>query len=482
MSKESAWSWISNNESRIIEVSDRIWDLAELGLVEYESSRIIADELERQGFKITHEVAGMPTAFVASWGHGRPTIGVMGEYDALPGLSQKLVPHKEAIVDGGPGHGCGHNIHGVSGMAGALAVKAALEETGVPGTVRFFGCPAEESYDAKVFMVRSGIFEGVDACLSHHPSQFNAPRLSSSNAMNSVKFHFYGKSSHAAGSPEQGRSALDAVELMNVGVNYMREHIIEKARIHYVIEAGGGQPNVVPDYARSWFYVRAPERDQVEHIYKWILRIADGADLMAETTHKVDFLTGIYNLLPNRTLGELVAANMRDIGPPEYTEQELEFAKKIGETVSKEQKRDSLIQVNLPKWERYMDTDIVQEVFDAWDDGMVMTGSTDVSDVSWKMPTMEFGTATFVLGTPGHSWQSVACCGMSIGHKSLIFAAKTIAGVVLELINKPEMLTKAQYEFKERLRGRAYVPPIPRDVQPPLEVAKEAAESVSRRR
>jgi aminobenzoyl-glutamate utilization protein B len=269
---------------------------------------------------------------------------------------------------------------------------------------------------------------------------------------------------------------------MNIGVNYMREHIIEKARIHYIIEAGGGQPNVVPDYARSWFYVRAPEREQVEQIYAWVLRIADGADLMAGTTHRVEFLGGCYNLLPNKTLSEVVISNMREIGPPDYTEEELRFAREIGKTVPPEQKRDALRKINFPNWERYMDVDLVQDVIEPWDEGMVMAGSTDVADVSWKAPTMEFGTTAFVLGAPGHSWQATACSGMSIGHKSLIFAAKTIAGSALDLLTKPDLLERAKREFRERLKGRVYRSPIPDEVQPPLEVARAAAEAARRRK
>ena len=479
--KEQAWKWIEENQNRIIEVSDTVWGYAELGLVEYKSSKLISDELKKHCFKIEMGVADIPTAFVANWGSGRPVIGIMGEYDALPGLSQKPVPYKEPIIEGAPGHGCGHNIHGVSGMAGAIAAKYALEKAGIPGSIKFFGCPAEENYDAKVFMVRSGVFDDIDASLSHHPSSFNTAGLGSSNAMNSVKFHFHGKTSHAASSPEQGLSALDAVELMNTGVNYLREHIIEKARIHYVIEVGGGQPNVVPAYARSWYYVRAPERDQVDNIYSRVLDIANGAAMMTGTTLEVEFLTGCYNELPNRALSDLVIMNMREIGSPKYTDDELEFASKIGETITKEQKRDALRKSELPNWEKYMDVDLFQEVIDPWDEGKVSGGSTDVSDVSWKIPTMEFGTATNVLGIPGHSWQWVACGGMSIGHKSLLFAAKTIAGSALDLMTKPELLKKAQDEFKERMKGMIYKSPIPSDVPPPLEVAKIAADALKKR-
>jgi len=261
--KESVFDWIENNKKPIIELSDKIWEFAELGLIESKSSALLAEELENHGFRVERGIAGMPTAFVAAWGEGKPVIGIMGEYDALPGLSQKKVPWEEPLEPGKPGHGCGHNIHGTSGMAAAIAVKKAMEKHNRKGTIKFFGCPAEENFSGKVYMVRDGCFSDVDTVISHHPSTMNDASLMSSLAVNSVKFHFYGKASHAGASPEHGRSALDAVELMNMGVNYLREHVIQDARIHYVIEKGGDQPNIVPPYARSWYYVRAPERDQM---------------------------------------------------------------------------------------------------------------------------------------------------------------------------------------------------------------------------
>ena len=473
--KEKAWGWIEGNRERLIELSDEIWEHAELGLVEEKSSKLLADELEKHGFRVERGVAGMPTAFVATWGKEKPVVGLMGEYDALPGISNKKVPWKEPLREGAPGHGCGHNIHGVTAVAAAIAVRHTLKEEGVKGTVKFFGSPAEENYDGKVFMVRAGCFDGVDACLSHHPGSINSASLASSTAVNSVKFHFYGKTSHAAGSPEQGRSALDAIELMNVGVNYLREHVIDKARIHYVIEEGGGQPNVVPDYARSWYYVRAPERDQLEPIYVRVLKIAEGAAMMTETRLKVEFIAGIYNLLPSKTLSGVVVGNMREVGAPSYTEEELAFARKIAETVPREQKIDNLRKTKLPNWERYVDIDLVTDILDPWNEGEVSGGSTDVSDVSWKTPTMEFGATTFVLGAPGHSWQAVACSGTSIGHKSLIFAAKTMAGSALDLLTKPEFLRKAKEEHEEEMKGRVYRCPIPDDVAPPLEMARATA-------
>ena len=468
--KQKALDWIAENESRIIEVSDRIWQFAELGLQEFKSSSLLAEELRRAGFKAEMGVAGMPTAFVATYGSGKPVKGVKGEYDALPGLSQKPVPRKDPLVEGAPGHGCGHNIHGASGMAGAIAAKVAMEAYGLKGTIRFFGTPAEESASGKVFMVREGVFDGVDAVLSHHPGSMNNAGLASSLANNSVKFHFYGVSSHAAASPEQGRSAMDAVELMNIGVNYLREHIVQEARIHYVVESGGGQPNVVPAYARSWYLVRAPERDQVDLIYNQVLEIAKGAAIMTGTTYKVEFIKGVYNKIPNRVLSEIVVANMREIGAPKYTEEEKEFAREISKTIPREMKAESLRKSKRPGWEKLMDVDLDQSIPDAWDEGEVSHGSTDVSDVSWKAPTMEFGTATYVLGTPGHSWQNTAQSGMGIGHKSLIFAAKTISASVIDLLTKPELLKKAKEEFERRLAGRVYKSPLPPEVKPPLDL------------
>jgi len=255
---------------------------------------------------------------------------------------------------------------------------------------------------------------------------------------------------------------------MNIGVNYLREHVVQEARLHYVIEDGGHEPNVVPPYARVWYYVRAPLREQVDQIYERVLRIADGADLMANTTHEVEFLTGCYNMMPNKTLSELVVANMREVGAPTYTEEELEFAEELSRSIPPEQKKASLMKSRRPGWEDMVDKYFDDRALDAWNEGMVMGGSTDVSDVSWVTPTMEFGTTCNVLGTPGHSWQYTAQTGMSIGHKSLIFSSKVIAASALDLMTKPELLKKARDERSERLAGRVYVPAIPADLKPPL--------------
>jgi aminobenzoyl-glutamate utilization protein B len=468
MAKKIAIDWIERNKERIIEIADLIWEYAEVGLREYKSSALLADELETQGFAVDRGIAGMPTAFVASYGSGSPVLGILGEYDALPGLSQKATTQQEPVKEGAPGHGCGHNIYGTSGMAAAIAVKTVLQEKNLPGTIKFFGCPAEETLVGKVFMVRDGVFKGVDAAISHHPGMMNVASLKSSNAMNSVKFHFYGKAAHAAGSPTDGRGASDAIELMNVGANYMREHVVQEARIHYVVEDGGHEPNVIPPYARSWFYVRAPERDQVDQIYEWLLDMAKGADLMAQTTHKVEFLTGCYNTLQNKVLARLVTSNMREIGTPEYTKDELAWAAELAKSLTPVQKREWLRRTNRPNWQELQETIIDRSVPDPWNEGEKGGGSTDVADVSWNTPTLEFSTATGILGTPGHSWQFAAVSGMSIGHKSLLFSAKTTAVSIIDLFTSPELLKKAKDEFRERTKDFEYTSPLPPGLKPPL--------------
>ena len=468
--KKVAFGWIEDNKEHLIEISDKIWEVAELGLIEFKSSALLAGELKKHGFRVECGVAGMPTAFVASWGKGKPVIGVLGEYDALPGLSQKDIPREEPRESGKPGHGCGHNIYGTSAMAAAIAVKKAMEKSGLRGIIKFFGCPAEENYSGKVYMVRDGYFNNVNAVLGHHPGSMNAASLRSSLSIVSARFHFYGKAAHAGGAPEQGRSALDAVELMNVGVNFLREHVIQDARIHYIVEKGGFQPNIVPPYARSWYYVRAPERHEVEYIYDWIVDIAKGAAMMTRTELKVEVEAGIYNVVPNRTLAELIVKNMREIGLPKYSREELTFAAEIAKTIPREAKVTQLKNTKRPGWEQLVDKLLDDEVPDPWGDGEYMHGSTDVADVSWRVPTVEFYTATWTLGTPGHSWQNVAQSRVGLGHKSLIFSAKVMAGATIDLLTDGKIVRKAKEEYRERIGNRKYKSPIPVGSKPPLDV------------
>lgn len=473
MIKETAWRWIDEHNDQLANISDEIWGYAEYGLCEEKSSKLLAENLRANGFRVQLGVARMPTAILAEKGQGKPIVATMGEYDALPNLSNKPIPRKEPLIEGGMGHGCGHNVHGVTALAAAIAAGEALEKHGLKGTIRFYGTPAEENFSGKRIMVNQGLFDDVDAALSHHPGNLNVATLASSNVISGAYFHFYGKSSHAAANPEQGRSALDAVELMNVGVNYLREHIIPEARIHYVIEAGGGQPNVVPDYARSHYYIRAPEQVLLEPIKQRVMKIAEGAALMTETRVEAEMSGGGYHKIPNKILSEVVTANMRLVGPPKYSQEEIQFAAEIARSFPFEDRETSLRKGKVPDWEKYVDQDLVTEIFDAWDDGTTSPGSTDVADVSWITPTMEFRTACNVNGAPGHSWQLTACSGTGIGHKSLIFASKSMAGSVLDLLTSPKLLRDASEEHSRRLRGREYKKDS--TIEPPLEKARELA-------
>jgi aminobenzoyl-glutamate utilization protein B len=457
----------------LVDAHMRIWELAEVGLQENRTADLLTDALRKEGFSVTRGVAGMPSAFVATYGRGRPVIGVMGELDALPGISNKPVPYKEPLVEGGAGHGCGHNGYAVTALGGALAVKATMDMGLVKGTVKVFGCPAEETLVGKVFMVRDGVFDGVDACIGHHPSSFNGVSLRSGNAMNSVKFEFYGVASHAAGSPEQGVSAMDAVELMNVGVNYMREHVVQETRIHYVVEDGGHEPNVVPPYARSWYYVRAPERELVDIYYRKLLDIADGADKMVGTTHKVTFLSGVHNGMENRVLGETAIANMRLVGAPTYTEEEEEFAAEMAKSIQPEKKKMGLMGSSLPDAMGLMDVDLNTRIYDPIGEGTKGGGSSDVADVAWNTPTVQFRTVYTIVGAPGHSWQNTASNGTTIGQKGTLFASKVMAGTVIDLLSDKKLLQRAKDEWTRQMKGREYNCPIPADLKPPLDQLKK---------
>ncbi len=475
MIKETAWRWIDDNQSHLNSISDEIWGYAEYGLCEEKSSRLLAETLRKNGFRVQQGVAGMPTAILAEKGQGTPMVAVMGEYDALPNLSNKPVPRKEPLIVGGMGHGCGHNIHGTTALAAAIAAGEALEKHDLKGTIRFYGTPAEENFSGKMIMVNHSLFDDIDAVLSHHPGELNVASLASSNVISGAHFHFHGKSSHAAANPEAGRSALDAVELMNVGVNYLREHIIPEARIHYVIEAGGGQPNVVPDYARSYYYIRAPEQALLEPIKQRVMKIAEGAALMTETRLEADMSWGGYHKIPNKVLSEVITANMRLVGPQKYSSEDYEFAAEIAKSIPIEDRETSLRKGKVPNWEKYVNQDLVTEIFDAWDDGTTSPGSTDVADVSWITPTLEFVTTCNVNGAPGHSWQFTACSGSGIGHKSLLFASKAMAGSLLDLLTTPKLLRDAKEEYVKRLRGREYK----RDpsIEAPLDEARELAKA-----
>ena len=474
MPRNTAQQWVDANQASLTALSDRIWELAELGLQENESARLQEEYLRRQGFSIESGVAGMPSAFVATFvaGSGKPVIGFLGEYDALPGLSQKPVPRKDPLAAGAPGHGCGHNLLGVAALAGAAAMKEAAVAGGLSVTIKYFGCPAEETLIGKVFMVRDGVMNGLDACLTWHPGSTNSVWSNSSAAMNSVKFNFYGRTAHAAGDPQNGRSALDGVELMNVGANYLREHVTEKTRIHYATTDGGGQPNVVPAKAQVWYYVRAPLRQEVEEVFERLVDVARGATLMTGTTFDMDFVAGCYNYLPNKAMGCLVQENLKAIGAPQFTAEELAFAAEMEKSFPPNYREIMMRDPHTPR--ELADQRLNNTVLPLRDDLPPMAGSTDVGDVSWVVPTVQFSTACSVIGTPGHSWQECAAVGTSIGHKGMILAAKVLAATALDLVLDPAKLREAKEEFAATTAGQPYKVPLPEGAKPPLDLLSRA--------
>ena len=468
MPKATVLNWVDQHADELITLSDKIWEYAEVGLKEYKSAAAQIELAKAHGFTVDEGVAGMPTAFVASYGSGHPIIAILGEFDALPGVSQKAHFEREPVQEGAPGHGCGHNLYGVAALGGAIAVKEAMIEQNLAGTVRYYGCPAEETLVGKVFMVRDGLFNDVDISLTWHPGSSNNLSAGSSNAMNSAKFTFHGRSSHAAGDPENGRSALDAVELMNVAANYLREHVPSTARLHYVITNGGGEPNVVPPIAQVWYYVRAPKRSMVEEIYARLVKIAEGAALMTETTFDIEFLSGCYNNLHNDVVGGVMLEALQEVGAPKFDDADKEFARQMArrypeghyeKTIERMQDR---VGINLEG--KYL-MDVVATTYDKNRQG---AGSTDVADVSWVTPTAQFNMATSAIGTPGHSWQYAACSGMSIGHKGMLAAAKVLGLSALKFFQQPELIKPAKEELQKATKDHPYVSPIPEGVQPPL--------------
>ncbi|WP_396637294.1 amidohydrolase [Maribacter sp. R77961] len=413
-------------------IAQEIWSLAEMGYQEEKSSALLQKTLKDEGFTITTGVAGIPTAFIAEYGSGSPVIGIMGEYDALPGLSQQAVAEKKSAGKVA-GHACGHHLFGTASTAAAIATKDWLKANKMQGTIRFYGTPAEEGGSGKVYMVREGLFNDVDVALHWHPGAQNAASAGAALANKSAKFRFYGVSAHAAASPEMGRSSLDGIEAMNMMVNMMREHIPEKARIHYVITDGGKAPNVVPDFAEVYYYARHNTRDVVIEIFDRIVKAAEGAALGTGTTMDYEMIGGTHELLPNLTLQKLMHDNLSKIGGLEYTAEEKVFADKIAKSLGQEEAdRATAKKIQPYKTEA--------KAF----------GSTDVGDVSFAVPTVGMSAATWVPGTPAHSWQAVAAGGTSIGNKGMMIAAKTLTLTAIELFKNKQLVSDAKKEFVER--------------------------------
>ncbi len=442
---------VAAERATLIELSDALWRYAETSLREQRSSAELIGYLSARGFEIERGVAGMPTAFVASYGSGRPVVGILGEFDALPGISNKAEPKEAPLVEGSPGHGCGHNLFGAASAGAAVAAKTVLDRNQLPGTIRFFGCPAEETVIGKVYMARDGVFDDLDVCLDWHPSDETGVDLSSTRAMNNFVVEFFGKTAHGASDPWNGRSALDAVELMNHAVNMLREHVEPTTRIHYVISDGGGAPNVVPGYARVWYYVRDMKRDGVEPTYQRVLDCAKGAAIATGTRHEVTLTTGVHSYLLNRALSEVLDRNLREVGAPEWTDQEVAFAKAIQRETGKPEVGMFAGIADLPE----------QEL-------PAKGGSTDVAEVSRIVPTAKLRVASAPVDAPWHAWPVVACAGMSIGHKAMLTAAEVLGASAVELFLSPEAVAAAQKEIAEKTEGQTYESPIPAGQRPPL--------------
>ncbi len=450
--KTAALGWIDSNASTLNRVNRNIWTWAETGLEETKSSAELQALLRDNGFTVEAGVANMPTAFVASYGTGKPVIGILAEFDALPGLSQDASPERSSRTGVMAGHGCGHSVFGTASSGAAVAIKQALASGAIKGTVKLFGTPAEETGIGKTYMLREGIFKDVDTILAWHAGDSTAAAWDYSKAMVSVKFKFEGLASHASVSPYQGRSALDAVELMSVGVNYMREHVKEDTRIHYVITNGGGQPNVVPPSAEVWYYLRANKHTDVEEYFVWLSEIARAAAAMSRTRlieTRVD--ADMHEVLPNRTLVEVIQKNLELVGAPKFDEREKAFARAT--------QKDLKPQPALALSERV-------EALPAGPPSQG-THSTDVGDLTWFFPVGQFTAATHTYGAPGHSWQIVACTGTSIGEKGMMVAAKAIAASAIDLYRSPELIQRAREDLKRSMADQKYTTLIPEGQKAP---------------
>lgn len=471
--QKNAIKYIDENAGIFTGVSDAVWARPELSLKEFESAKLYCDTLRKYGFEVTEGLAGVATAFCGRYGSGRPVIGILGEFDALSGLSQAAgCSEHKPLVEGAPGHGCGHNMLGAGALGAAFAVKDYLEKSGKPGTVIFYGCPGEEGGAGKAFMAREGMWRELDCALTWHPSDVNEVVTGTNNSSIQVLYKFHGVSAHAAGDPENGRSALDAVELMNTGVQYLREHMTSDCRVHYaIIDAGGVSPNVVQSEASVLYMVRANKvRDSVKLLAR-VDKIAQGAALMTETSFDRQFIDGTAELVPNYTLEELLYRIFNEVGLPEYSAEEKALAEALRKTYD--------VPV-APGIAAGFDADIAADVAERTNGlsdalcGFIMpeyhsagfvAGSTDVGDVSWQTPAAQVHCVTFPFGAAGHSWQNVSCGGTSLGHKGLINAAKIIACAAIELMNDPDTLQKARDEFARRTKS-GYVCPIEPDAVP----------------
>ncbi|HHT15383.1 MAG TPA: amidohydrolase [Clostridiales bacterium] len=466
---------IDQNAQKLTEVSHKIWGYAELSLKEHLSAKALMDILQAEGFAIESNLCGMETAFLGSFGQGRPIIGILGEFDALAGLSQKATSiKKEPLVPGGNGHGCGHNMLGAGSLGAAIAVKEYLKNSGKEGTVIYYGCPGEESVGSKSYFARDKVWENLDAALTWHPSCVNEVQGWSSLSCIQHIYTFHGTSSHAAAAPEKGRSALDAVELMNIGIQFLREHMPDTARIHYaIIDTGGESPNVVQPQASVVYMVRDHQVHEALQLQKRVDAIAQGAALMTGTKVSIQFKDALSNTVLNDTLSKVMNDCLQGLEPIQYTEDEIDFAKSLIASLEHPPTgTPGTLSKHFPDIKKW-----VEEVSDSGKMPLntfympykqisyVMPGSTDVGDVSWQTPTAQANIVCYPAHTPGHSWQIVSCGASSIGDKGMIQAAKLLASTAITLFEKPELLAKAKKEFDQTLKGK-YVCPVPEDAVP----------------
>ena len=435
---------IEERYNALTHLSDEIWSFEEVAFQETKSAKALADYAELQGFNVRRGVADIPTAFTAEFGSGAPVIGILGEFDALPGLSQKTVPVKDPVHPGGAGHGCGHNLFGVASLGAATAIKELIDAGKLQGTIRFYGTPAEEKYFGKLWMIRAGLFDDVDIVMDWHPSAETKANVQSSLALVDFIVEFFGQAAHASGDPWNGRSASDALELYTTGINYYREHVLPTVRMHYHIQDGGKVVNVVPDYAKVWTRVRDTRREGMEVVWKQVEKIAEGAALMANVDYKISLVSGVHEILVNRTGGAKLQENLEWLGKIEYSKTEQDFAKKIQEATGKEQVGMDATINPLEETQEHP-----------------MGGSTDVGDVSFVVPTIRLSATTAPKDTPWHSWAVVACGGMSIGHKGMIYAAKALSMTMVDLFENQDLRVKVREEFEERKGDYIYKGMVP---------------------
>tara|TARA_R110001632_G_scaffold39718_11_gene99375 strand:+ start:2995 stop:4434 length:1440 start_codon:yes stop_codon:yes gene_type:complete len=453
--KKALIASVEKHKAALIKISDDIWNAAETAFEETKSAEILAKYAEEQGFKVERGVAQMPTAFIATYGSGSPVISVLGEFDALPGISQKAQPTKAPLKDGAPGHGCGHNLFGAGSLGAAIAIKELIETGKIKGTVKFFGTPSEEKFFGKIWMVNAGLWDDVDVNISWHPSAKTEADVQSSLALVDFKVEFFGQAAHAAADPWNGRSASDALELYASGINYYREHVKPTVRMHYHIQDGGQVVNVVPDYSRIWVRVRDSKRSGMLPVYEQVQKMAQGAAIMANVDYKISLISGIYEVLVNREGGKIMQQNLELLGPIKYTNEEVAFGKKIQEVTKKEQVG--------------MDVSIKPLAATRKNPG---GGSTDVGDVSWNVANINLRVTTAPKDTPWHSWAVVACGGMSIGHKGMIYSSKAMSMTMLDLFENPELVDKVKSEYKKRKGTEVYKAIIP-DGPPPIPTQKK---------